>query len=198
MQLGENARHSTGSRTAGRRRAGGIPVASANNNGLRAAASTLEAKVASGERAVRVADAAEVAGNALVEANRVAGRAIQVVAEVTEAGVELLKDDSLSLNLANLLGDNPLSHLLKNEETLLDNFNGLRLTDNFLLLLDDDLGEVDRSVKVIGAVEVVKVSKGRDTTPVVERCKGTSHEIVGGGQWRREHTRDDGGGENDS
>jgi len=54
-----------------------------------------------------------VAGDAAVVADRVARLTPQIVAEAAEATVELLKDNSLGLNLADLLCDDPLGHFLE-------------------------------------------------------------------------------------
>jgi len=106
-------------------------------------------------------------GDAPVITDTVAGTARQITAEGAKAGVELLEDNGLSLNLADLLGDNPLSHLLYDKKALLDNLNRLAVADNFLLFFYDGLAG-DRTAEVIGAIEVVEAGKGRDATPVVE------------------------------
>ncbi len=48
-----------------------------------------------------------MAGDSRVEAGVESRRAAEVVAEEPEAGVELLKDDGLRLDFADLLGDDP-------------------------------------------------------------------------------------------
>ncbi len=95
-----------------------------------------------------------------VVADLVARLAAEITAEVSQAGVELLEDDGLRLNLADLLGDDPgsrmshefpwceigagdylpLGHLLEDDETLLDDLDLLGVAHN-LLLLDDNLLE---------------------------------------------------------
>lgn len=65
-----------------------------------------ESKVICGKGAILLEEVAEVAGNPRVEASVEARRAAEVVAEEPEAGVELLEDNSLRLDLADLLGDN--------------------------------------------------------------------------------------------
>jgi len=87
--------------------------------------------------------------------------------------VELLEDDGLSLDFADLFGDDPLGHFLENEEALLDDLNGLAAADHFLLLLYDDLC-LDFTAEVIGAIEVVEVREGRDSTPVIEGVRISS------------------------
>lgn len=133
-----------------------------------------------------------MADNVGVVANLVARVAAEVTTEVSQAGVELLEDDGLRLNLADLLGDDPgskiscelawcsnvgevclpLSHLLEDDETLLDDLDLLSAADN-LLLLNDNLLERGEVVKVVRAVEVIEVVQGGDSTPVVEGVGGT-------------------------
>jgi len=141
---------------------------------------TTESEVISRERSISRADATEVAGNATVEANRVARHAVQVVAEKSDAGVELLEDDGLSLDLADLLEDDPLCHLLQDEQALLDDFDGLGVADNLGTGVDL-LAEVDGAVEVIGAVEVVEVVERRQATPAVEGDATAGEEIPGKG-----------------
>jgi len=78
-----------------------------------------------------------VASNAAIVADTAAGLAPQVPAERAERGVELLEYHSLRLDVTNLLRDDPLSHLLKDEETLLDDRDRFSVADDLLLLLDD-------------------------------------------------------------
>ncbi len=92
---------------------------------------------------------------------------MQVVTEESKTGVELLEDDSLSLNLADLLEDDPLGHLLDDEQALLDDLYGLGVANNLCAGLDL-LAEVDGAVEVIGTVEVVEVVEGGQATPAVE------------------------------
>ncbi len=92
--------------------------------------STAESEVVRREGSVSRANVAEVAGNATVEASRVARHAVQVVAEESKTGVELLEDDGLSLNLADLLEDDSLGHRLEDEQTLLDDLDGLSVANN--------------------------------------------------------------------
>jgi len=66
-----------------------------------------------------------VVGDPTVKPNLVVGMTREIVTEETEVGRELLEDDGLSLDLANLLSNDPLGHLLEDKETLLNDFNGL-------------------------------------------------------------------------
>lgn len=112
-----------------------------------------------------------------VEADLVVGETSQVTAEASEVGVELFEDDGLGLDFADLLGDDPLGHLLEDDELLLDDLNTLCAADK-LLLLDDDLVEVG-SIKVIHAIEVVEVVQGSKASPVVEcrEAPGSQFEV---------------------
>lgn len=118
----------------------------------------------------------------------------EVTAEEAEAGMELLEDNGLGLYLADLLSDNPidqrtvsvmmlrgwkswflpLGHLLENKEALLDDLNRLGMADD-LVLLDYGLGEVDRAIEVVRAVEIIETIEGGMATPVVEGVGGTSN-----------------------
>jgi len=151
-----------------------IPVVSKRNDVLAAKVGSVESKIVGAERTVGVHDAAEVAGDTTVVANAVAGLASDIMAEVAHAGLELFKDDGLGLDLADLLRDNPLSHLLKDEETLLNDYNTLAVAYKLLVLLNDDLLPLG-TTEVVGAVEVIEAIEGRDALPVVERD---------GGAWR--------------
>ncbi len=71
-------------------------------------AASAEAEVRAAQGAGRRDDAAEVASNAAVVADAAAGLAPEVSAERAERRVELLENDSLRLNIANLLGDDPV------------------------------------------------------------------------------------------
>jgi len=114
---------------AGAWRSGIVPVGTINNSGLGAEALTAEAEIVGTERAVRVTDAAKVAGDATVEANGVTRGAAQVTLEVTKTGMELFEDDGLGLNFTDLLSDDTLGHLLKYKQTLLNDLHGLSVAD---------------------------------------------------------------------
>lgn len=121
---------------AGARGSGIIPVGTINDSGLGAKVLTTETKVAGTKRTVRVANTAKVAGDATVEANRVTRGAAQVTLEVTKTGMELFKDDGLGLDFTDLLSDDTLGHLLKYEQALLNDLNGLSVADCVLFLHD--------------------------------------------------------------
>jgi hypothetical protein len=138
-----------------------------NDDGLVSEIVTSEAKVVGAEGAVTADDLTEVTSDPAVEADLVVGVATEIAAEAVQARVPLLEDDGLSLNLADLLGDDPLGHLLENDQALLNDFNTLSAADELVLLLYNDLVVVG-TIKVFGAIEVVKVVQGSMTTPVVE------------------------------
>jgi len=71
----------------------------------------------------------EMARNASVKANLMARDTMQVVSEEAKTSMELLEYHSLSFDFTDLLGDDPLRHLLKDEEALLGYLYGLRVTD---------------------------------------------------------------------
>jgi len=102
-----------------------IPVGASGENVVASEVVAGETEVIGGQRAFRVDDGAEVAGDAAVEANVAVGGAAEVAAEETERGVELLEHHSLGLDFADLLGDNALGHLLEDQEALLNDHNGL-------------------------------------------------------------------------
>jgi len=108
-----------------------------------------------------------MAGNAGVVADLVTREMSQVALEVAQASIELLKDDGLCLNIADLLRDDSLGCFLENEKTLLDNGNLLSLASELLALSHSD--SLLRAREVIRAVEVIKVAEGRNSVPVVER-----------------------------
>jgi len=116
-------------------------------------------------------------GDRRVKSNMVAGGAAEIVAEKSEAGVELLEDDSLGLDLANLLGDDPLGHLREDEEALLDDFNGFTVADEFLICLNNSLG-LDFANEVLASVEIIKAGERRESTPVIEGDVTTGSEPV--------------------
>jgi len=76
-----------------------------------------------------------------------ARRAKEVVTEAAKRRIILLKDDRLSLHVADLFSDDLFSHFLQNGETLLNNCDSLTVADDFAPLLYDDLVE-------IGVIEV--------------------------------------------
>jgi len=109
----------------------GVPVGTAWNDVLAANGGAGEPKVVRGERTIGRFEITVVAGDAAIVANTAARVVQQVAAEGPHAGVELLEDDGLGLDFANLLSDDPLGHLLDDEKTLLDNFDGLAVANDF-------------------------------------------------------------------
>jgi len=106
-----------------------IPIGTTNNGRASTAVKTRKSKVISRKRPIGLDDTTEVASDGTVEADLVAGDAVQVVMEESKAGVELLENDGLGLDFADLLEDYPLSHLLDDEQALLDDFDRLGVAD---------------------------------------------------------------------
>jgi len=182
-------------------RAGVVPVAATDNNGVRADIVTREPKVVERERAVVLVDElVEVRGDTRVEANTVSRIAAEIISKVAERSVELVEDDCLGLNFTDRLGDNALGHLLEDDEALLDDLDLLGVAYDVVLRLNH-LFEVNGSIKVVPAVEVVKVTKRGVTTPVVERVETTSRQVcrssgseisgAGVGNGSRQHSGDE-------
>jgi len=151
-----------------------VPVRAGRDDILLAKAGSGEAEVVAAEGTVRGHDVAKVARDAAVVAGTVAAlAALEIAAEAAHAGLELLKDDDLGLDFADLLGDDPLGHLLEDEKALLDDGDGLGVANELRVLLDYLLGE-GRTRKVAGAVEVVKAGHRGESTPVVERMRAST------------------------
>jgi len=172
-----NANNSLPSRAEGRtdrdERLAVVPVMPIDNNGVLAEIMARETKVVRGKGSISVDEAVMVREDGLVEADLFSRETAEILAEAAQACMELLEDDSLSLDVTDSLSDDLLSHLLDDEETLLDNLNSLCMADERLSRNNDGL-RATRPVKVIDAVEVVKVRQGREATPVVEglECAG--------------------------
>jgi len=160
-----------------------VPVAARGNDVALAEVVTREAKVIARERAIRADQASVVAGNRRVITSVVARGAAQIGREVARRSNEWLEDNGLSLNFTDLLGDDPLGHLLENEETLLDDLDALGVTNDFLFLNNNLLGDETR--EVIGTVEVVEAVERRNSTPVFERVVSTSVQALGLGVERQ-------------
>ena len=79
-----------------------------NNNGVGSDITARETEVVRAEGAVVADDVAEVVSDARVVPDLVTGDAAEIVVEVVEAGVELLEDDGLGLDFADLLGDDAI------------------------------------------------------------------------------------------
>ncbi len=126
--LGSAERTSDGSRGSA-----GVPVGAGWGDVVASHTAAAEAEVRGAQRTRRGDDASVVASDAAVVANTATGGVPQVVAEGADGGVELLKDNGLCLDFADLLGDDamwqnmrerrrvrfrenlPLSHLLQDD-----------------------------------------------------------------------------------
>jgi hypothetical protein len=64
-----------------------------------------------------------------------------------------------------------LSHLLEDDEALLNYFNLLSVADNLLLLNDRNRRARDMARKIVGATKVVKVVQASVTSPVVKGAR---------------------------
>lgn len=145
-----------------------------------------EAHVIGAQGTIAVVHVAGLRGNTRVISNITTRGTPKVAAKAAQTRVELFEYDGLGFDFADLLGDDPLGHLLKNKEALLDDFDAFGTADDFLLLDDSDrtLAEV-AVIEVTGAVEVVKTAQGADSSPVVEGLRWiTSNELRGAGSSR--------------
>jgi len=151
------------------RRLGGTvnPVVARDVDEVGADVRAVEAEVVVDDVAGAVDEAADVARDGVVEADVTARHAADVRGEARDRGDELAPDDSLNLNLADLLGDDALGELGEDRELLLDDRDINGLADDFRLGRDDGLG-VERAIEVALAVEVVEVVQAVEATPVVE------------------------------
>jgi len=144
------------------------PVAAADDNRVASHIVTAETEVVGGEGSVRIEEVPVVACDVGVVADLVATVASQVVAESSKAGMELFKDNGLSLDLTDLLGDDSLGHFLEDNQALLDDLDLLGVAHEFVVLLNDYLVVV-RTREVVGSIKVIEVIEGGHASPVVER-----------------------------
>jgi len=135
-----------------------------------------ETEIRGGERPVGIVETSKVADNVGVISNVAARSAKQVRRELTAGRKELLEDNGLSLDLADLFCYDLSGHFLQHEESLLDNLDADGLANNLFLLLDHDLA-ADYAREVILAVKVVETVETGDTTPVIERSVATSQAL---------------------
>jgi hypothetical protein len=141
-----------------------------------------ETEVVGTQRAVAVLDRAEVGGDVGVVSDTATRLAPEVAAEAARARVELLENDGLSLDFADLLCDDALSHLLEDEKALLDDFDALGVADSLRLLNDGDRLLTELAVvEVAGAVEVVEVAHVLESTVIVEGVASATDNQVSGG-----------------
>lgn len=144
-----------------------VPIAATNNDGGATDVVAIEAEVLKLEGSVGIEEGTIVTSNVAVISDLMTRHAPQIVAEATQARVPLLEDNRLSLDFTDLFGDDPLRHLLENNELLLDDFDSLRMADDLMLLLDDHLTRVG-AVEVVATVEIVEVIQRRESSPVTE------------------------------
>jgi len=158
----------------------GVPVAVARDVVVGSDIAAAESKVVRAQRPVGVVEVSVVGGDGVVVADTAPGAAGKVVAESAKRCVILLEDDGLSLDLADLLGDDLLGHLLEHDKPLLDDLDGLRVADKLAVLLHDSRLEVVRVGEVVRAIKVVKVAEGTHATPVVEGLASAGSKGIGG------------------
>jgi len=121
-----------------------------------------------------------VGGNVRVVSDAATRVTSEVAAESVQAGVELLEHDGLSLDLADLLCNDALSHLLKDEEALLDDFNTLGVANYLLFFFNSDRAFAEFAVvEVAGAVEVVEAIHRAESTIVVKGSGSTNNQFRG-------------------
>lgn len=136
-----------------------VPVASLDADGVASDVHTVPSQVLDDAIALGVMDRANLRSDGLIKGD-IAGRDMaQVVEEGRAAGEELLVQDSLGLNMADLLGDYPLVVLSDDCEILLDDLDALSMADNSLFL-DNRLGNAR---EVINAIEVIKARNAEGT-----------------------------------
>jgi len=82
-----------------------IPIGTANDDGLISDALAIETEVAGSESAVGIDDFAKAVEHGFIVTSESARAASQIVAEATTVAVKLLKDDDLSLHVADLFDD---------------------------------------------------------------------------------------------
>ena len=160
-----------------------VPVTAAGNNKLLPDVGAEETKVLQVDAAVRKNELGDQRRNTRVEADVSAGDAAKVEAKVTETRVELIQNENLALNVAELSQDEPmfgehqynhhqeredllLGKLLHDCELLLDEQNLRSLTNRRLVDKNDLL--VTETIEVSRAKEVVEAVQRRKASPVVE------------------------------
>jgi len=147
-------------------RALAVPVISTIGNVVAPNILATESHIVGAQAPVRVNDLVVVSRNTRIITNITARGAGEIARVGVGHGGVLVEDDFLRLDVADLLGDDPLYQLMDNGQTLLDDFNLLGVADLHLLLDDDDL--VVRPVVVARSVETIKVTHVGVTIIVVQ------------------------------
>lgn len=120
-----------------------------------------------GKATVAIDDVGELPNDSTVKPDLTPRETEEVVVEGPEPSVELLKDDSLNFDFADLFQDYLFSEFLQDEEALLNDGDFLRTADE-LGVFDKGLLEVARAIKVVQPVKVVKLVQGGESAPVVK------------------------------
>jgi len=162
----------------GFRRPAVVPVGALNHDAVGADITTVEAEVVVGELSIVAEDPVVVSDDLIVVADVPAGLATDIVVEGPDAGPPLLENNGLGLDLADLLGDDLLGHLLEDNEALLDDLDALGVAHYVMLGLDVLL--IVGGVEVVLAVEVVESVEGLVSTPRAERMLPTTNQVHGG------------------
>ena len=144
---------------------------STDDNGATSNINTAEAEVVVRQTSILTEEVPEVASNCLIESNTVTTDAAQIASEASKAAMPLLEDNDLSLDIANVLGDDSFREFLKNDKSLLDDVDMVGAAYK-LPLPDENLIET-ASVKVVSSIEAIEVVQGGEASPVVEADGGT-------------------------
>lgn len=142
-----------------------VPVEAADVLEVPADVEAVEAKVLVVDAAVDE-ELVEEAGDPRVETDIAATAVADVGAKVGEAAAELVEDDDLRLNIADLAQEDLFGDLLQDEELLLDLVDADSGADELVLVQEHEF--VIAAAKVVGAKEVVEAVQRANTLPVVE------------------------------
>lgn len=143
-----------------------LPVEAGGADELRADVGAVEAEVLDDDGVVLVNELVDEGRDMRVVADRAARDVGQVGAEGLKAGHELVPDNGLDLDLADLGEDDTLGELGEDGELLLDDVDGLRLARDGL---GEDSLRVEATTEIALAVERVEVGHAVKATPIVQR-----------------------------
>jgi len=126
---------------------------------------TVEAEIFDGKGTVNVEELRSELDNVLVETGFATVEEQQVICEDIESTSQLLDEEGLSLNFANLFKNHLLSEFLNDEQLLLNKVNGLSSTEQ--LILKEELLVLE-SEDIVDAEEIVEAIKRCKASPTVE------------------------------
>lgn len=141
-----------------------------DNHGVLAEVLTSEMPVIEVEREIVLVDElGEMLDNLLVVPNLVVLSRVpaNVASEAVQTRIPLFENNRLHFNFTHSLHDDLLRHLLQDEETLLDDVDGVNLADELVLGLDKNLLELV-AVPVVDAVEVIEAFEGVVASPLIK------------------------------